>query len=181
MTSAHDERPANELPLLELLAEDFATYDRQLSEPGLWAVLAHRVGQRADRSGSRLVRSVLRAGHRVAANTVDFVWGIRMGEGMELGRRVRVWHSGCIDLQAKAIGNDVHIRHDTTLGSLQVRNADPNDRPVIEDNVELGSGVSVLGNVRVGRGSFVGANTLVLKNVAPGATVLGVPARVVPS
>jgi serine O-acetyltransferase len=86
-----------------------------------------------------------------------------------------------MQLEARSIGNDVQIRHDTTLGAVRVRDSHPQQWPIIEDRVELGAGVSVLGPVRVGHDAFVGANSLVLKNVGPNATVLGVPARVLPS
>ena len=152
--AAHDGDPrtAQELPLLELLAEDFVTYERRVSEPGLWAVVAHRLGERGARAQRKSVRVALRTVRRILSTGVDTVWGIRLAEDMELGRRVRLWHSGCMQLEARSIGNDVHIRHDTTLGG-----------------------------VRVGHDSFVGANSLVLKHVNPSSTVLGVPARVVPS
>lgn len=88
-------------------------------------------------------------------------------------------------LTAKSIGNDVHLRHDTTFGPLRAGRQSSGDAPdaelpVIEDGANLGSGVCVLGGVRVGQGAVVGANSVVLKNVPPHATVLGVPARIVP-
>lgn len=178
--SDRDGRSARELSTLELITEDLATYERRLTEPGLWAVLAHRIGARAQRTQSPTARALLRRCHRVLAGGVDWVWGIRIGETTELGRRVRIWHSGCMQLDARAIGDDVHIRHDTTLGGVRTRDQGPEHWPTIEDRVDMGVGVSVLGPVCVGHDAFVAANSLVLKSVAPHATVLGVPARVVP-
>jgi serine O-acetyltransferase len=175
-----DTRSASELSLLELLSEDLATYDRRLTEPGLWAVLAHRIGARARTLQKAPLRALARRCHRALAEGVDLVWGIRVAESTELGRRVRIWHSGCVQLDARAIGDDVHIRHDTTLGGVRVRDDAPEHWPTIESRVDLGVGVCVLGPVRVGHDSFVAANSLVLKSVAPHSTVLGVPARAVP-
>lgn len=175
-----DARAADDLSTFELISEDFATYQRSLTEPGLWAVVVHRIGSRAQRLRNPIARAVVQRCQRAMAQGVDWVWGIRFGEGTELGRRVRIWHSGCMQLDARAIGDDVHIRHDTTLGGVRVLDNGPEQWPTIEDRVDLGVGVSVLGPVRVGHDSFVAANSLVLKSVAPNTTVLGVPARVVP-
>jgi serine O-acetyltransferase len=178
------EAAAPELPFLALLAEDFATHDRNLSEPGFWAVATHRIGARSlDERRPRAERALLDLCYRAMFRGVDTVWGIHLPRTTALGRRVRLWHNGCMLLTAKSIGSDVHLRHDTTFGPLQagLRRADAStDLPVIEDGVDIGSGACIMGDVRVGRGAVVGANSVVIKNVPPEAVVLGVPARIVP-
>jgi serine O-acetyltransferase len=93
-------------------------------------------------------------------------------------------------LSARAIGNDVHIRHDTTFGPAPRGTRDDDDDcdqplledlPAIEDRADIGSGVCVLGAVTVGHDAMVGANSVVMKSVPPHATVLGVPARIIPA
>jgi serine O-acetyltransferase len=186
-----DETATSEKPsIVKLLAEDFATHDRDLTTPGFWAVATHRIGTRAlDESRPRSERAVLDLIYRTLFTGVDRIWGIHLPRTVVLGRRVRLWHNGAMLLAAKSIGNDVHLRHDTTFGPLRdSRHASAgrpaevtaSELPVIEDGADLGAGVCVLGGVRVGRGAVVGANSVVLKNVPPGATVLGVPARIVP-
>lgn len=175
-----DQRTARELPLHELLREDFATYDRKLTEPGLWAILAHRLGSRANHASSRTGRALLDGASRVLSTAVNVTWGIDLPKQVEVGRRVRIWHFGCMRLEARSIGNDVHIRHDTTFGPLQMRAADPTQLPVIEDRADLGVGVCVLGDVRVGHDTLVGANSLVMKDVPSSSIALGVPARILP-
>jgi serine O-acetyltransferase len=121
----------------------------------------------------------------VLATAADWVWGIDLPRSAQVGRRVRIWHSGGMVLGARAIGNDVHLRHDTTFGPARGHgeyDAAPLDAlPAIEDRADIGSGVCVLGPVTVGHDAMVGANSLVLKSVPPHATVLGVPARIVPA
>jgi serine O-acetyltransferase len=98
-----------------------------------------------------------------------------------MGRRVRIWHNGSILLNARSIGNDVQIRHDTTLGSVRMKDSTrPEELPVIEDGAEIGSGVCILGGVTLGRGAVVGANAVVLQSVPAGKTVFGVPAKIMP-
>jgi serine O-acetyltransferase len=176
-----DTRPASAVTALELIAEDFVTYDRDPFEPGLWAVVAHRLGRRAAACHALPARLALGAAYKTMFTGIDWVWGIHLPQSVELGRRVRLWHSGCMLLTARSIGDDVHIRHDTTFGPVRGAENDRENLPVIEDRADLGSGVCVLGPVHVGHDAVVGANSLVLKNVAPHAIVLGVPARLVPS
>ena len=93
---------------------------------------------------------------------VDWVWGIHLPRSVQVGRRVRIWHNGCMVLSARAIGNDVHIRHDTTFGPAPRLRATRHARapleelPVIEDRADIGSGVCVLGAVTVGHDAMVG-------------------------
>jgi len=175
--------------MMQLVAEDFATHDRDLTAPGFWAVATHRIGKRAlDAGCPPAERAVLDVVYRTMFRGIDWVWGIHLPRSVELGRRVRIWHNGCMLLTAKAIGDDVTLRHDTTLGPLragrQVSAEAPAAAdaalPIIEDGADLGSGVCVLGGVRVGRRAVVGANSVILKDVPAEATVLGVPARIVP-
>jgi serine O-acetyltransferase len=170
------------MPLRELWAEDFATHDSLWLEPGFWAVAVHRLAARSQRAQSALLRRPLSLAHRVLSTGVDWMWGIRVPASTQVGRRLRIWHHGSILLNARSIGNDVHIRQDTTLGPVRDRDADkPTCLPVVEDNVDIGSGACVLGGVHVGKGSFVGANSVVIQEVPPGTTVFGVPARIIPT
>jgi serine O-acetyltransferase len=182
-TPPKESSPANQLgELAELLREDLATYDGKWGDPGFLAVLVHRIGKHAQvQKGAQ--RAVLAGAHRVASNAIDWVWGIRLPLHVELGRRVRIWHHGCVVLNARLIGDDVHLRHNTTLGPLRGSASADDARllPVIDDGADVGSGACILGPVRVGKGAIVGANTVVLKDVPDRATVLGVPGRVIPS
>jgi serine O-acetyltransferase len=176
-----DRRSAEELSLAELVAEDFRTHDKELTSPGFWAVATHHVGERIDRISSPLVRRPLRMLQGAAATAVDWIWGIHVARGTKLGRRVHIWHFGSTLLNARSIGNDVHIRHDTTLGPVHSADRDnPEALPVIEDAVELGSGACVIGNVTVGQGATIFANSVVLEAVPPRAKVFGVPGRIIP-
>jgi len=172
-----DPRTADELGLVDLLTEDFATYDRNPVEPGLWGVVAHRIGRRSSQLASRPARVAAEATYQVMSTAVDWLWGIQVPRSVELGRRVRIWHHGCIVLNARSIGSDVHIRQNTTFGPVR---AGEGGLPVIEDRADIGSGACVLGDVTLGHDATVGANSVVLKDVPPHAMVLGVPARMVP-
>ena len=170
----------DELSLRELWTEDFATHDRLWLEPGFWAVATHRLGARALRLKPALLRRPLLTAHKVLATTIDWVWGIHLPPTTRIGRRFRIWHHGSILLNARSIGDDVHIRQDTTFGPVRMADAGrPECLPVIEDGVDIGSGACVLGGVRVGKGAFLGANSVVMQEIPPGVVAFGVPARII--
>jgi serine O-acetyltransferase len=172
--------PPEKLSLRDLLAEDFATHDGLLMEPGFWAVAVHRLGERA--AGAGLARGPLVMADRLLATAVDWTWGIYLPASVHLGRRVRIWHHGSIVINARSVGNDVHLRQNTTIGPVYTRDANrPECLPVLGDRVDIGAGACVLGGVSVGIGAIVGANSVVVDDVPSGATAFGVPARILPA
>jgi serine O-acetyltransferase len=161
--------------LLTLLHEDWCTHDRRLDEPGFVAVAVHRLGNARMDVRPRLLRAPLTAAYRLAATGVNWLWGIDLPYTVRLGRRVRLWHHGGMVLGARAIGDDVHIRHGTTFGVLNRRELD--GKPIIGDRVDLGVGVGVFGAVTIGADSVIGPHSVVLHDLPAGSVVLGVPAR----
>ncbi len=163
--------------LWALLREDLSTHDGSLFEQGFWAIAVHRFGNW--RMGIRW--KWLRAPFSVIYNSlykcVEWTCGITLPYTTKLGRRVRIWHHSGMVLHARSIGDDVHVRHNTTFG---VAHRDDNRAiPTIESNVDIGCGVCVLGDVTIGRGSVIGANSVVLSDVPPYSVAVGAPARVV--
>lgn len=161
--------------LLQLLAEDFRTHDRLLTEPGFWAVALHRLGNARMDVKPKLLRAPLSVGYKVLFTGINWAWGIDLSYTVKVGRRVRIWHHGGIWIGARSIGNDVHIRHNTTLG-VAARD-ETSKKPIIGDRVDIGTGACVLGAVTVGDDCVIGANSVVLKDLPKGSVAFGVPAR----
>jgi serine O-acetyltransferase len=159
-----------------LLREDLRTHEGNLFEQGFWAVAVHRFGNW--RMGlPRLVRPPFTLLYRFLYKWVEWTCGITLPYTTRLGRRVHIWHHSGMVLHARSIGDDVHIRHNTTFGV--VRRDHNTEIPIIEDRVDLGCGVCVLGNVVVGHDSVVGSNAVVVADVPPYSVAVGVPARVI--
>jgi serine O-acetyltransferase len=161
---------------LSLVREDLGTHDNNPFEPGFWAVALHRFGNWRMGIRPRVIRLPFSLTYKFLSWSAELVSGINLPYTVRLGRRVRIWHHGGIVVQARSIGNDVHLRHNTTIG-LASRSR-PLEIPTIEDAVDIGCGACLLGNINVGRNSVVGANAVVVKNVPPYATVVGNPARI---
>jgi serine O-acetyltransferase len=174
-SGASNENPRG-IGLLELIKEDFRTHDSSLGEAGFWAVALHRLGNARMGVKPRWLRGPLSTTYRVAYLMTDWLLGIELPYTVRLGRRVRIWHHGGIVVSARAIGDDVHIRHNTTLGVA--RRNEPG-LPIIGNRVDIGVGACVLGAVTVGDGAMIGANSVVVHDVPAEATAVGAPARVV--
>jgi serine O-acetyltransferase len=162
---------------LALLREDLQTYDSDPFEPGFWAVALHRFGNWRMSIRIKLVRGPFSLTYRLLARLAELIGGIHLPYTVRLGRRVRIWHHGGIVLHARSIGDDVHIRHNTTFGITCRRRY--RAIPTIEDRVDIGCGVCVLGNVTVGHDSVIGANAVVVTDIPPYTTAVGIPARVI--
>jgi len=165
----------HDMGLFALLAEDFNTYDRDLLEPAFWAVFIHRFGNARMSVRFKLLRAPLTVIYRLMYKAMIWIWGIDLPYTTKLGRRVRIWHHGGLWLGAQSIGDDVHIRHNTTFGVLNRDNLDA--KPVIGNRVDIGVGACVLGAVKVGDDCVIGPNSVVIRDLPPGSVVMGVPAR----
>ncbi len=161
-----------------LWAEDFRTHQCKLFEQGFWAIRVHRFGRRIQRIRPRLLRAPFSLVYLAAARFVQWTCGISIHPAVELGRRVRIWHHSGIVITAVRIGDDVHIRQNTTIGSR--RAGEPDRLPIVEDRVDIGCGACILGRVTVGHDSAIGANAVVLEDVPPHSIAIGVPARIIP-
>lgn len=91
-----------------------------------------------------------------------------------IGPGLFIQHGIATIIAAKSIGANCWINQQVTIGFSTT-----NDRPTIGDNVMINAGAKVIGNVTVGNNSKIGANAVVVKDVPPDVTVVGVPARIV--
>ena len=147
-----------------------------LKEQSSWAIWVYRFGRRVERRRGGLVRAVMGRFYWLLYRFVETATLITLPKSAEIGPGLRIHHFGPVVVHAEArIGANCTLRHGVTIGNR--REGGP--VPVLEDDVELGAYAQVLGGVRVGRGATVGALSLVLNDVPEGATVVGVPARVV--
>ena len=114
---------------------------------------------------------------RFVSHIGRFLTGVEIHPGAVIGRRVVIDHGmGIVIGETAEVGNDVLIYMGVVLGGTALENV--KRHPTVEDDVILGSGAIVLGPIRVGKGAKVGAGSVVVRSVPPGATVVGVPGRI---
>lgn len=89
---------------------------------------------------------------------------------------LHIHHPFSTIINAKSIGNNVIIRHNTTIGN-KGREVEAKLRPTIGDNVDIGAGAIIFGNITIGSNVIIGAGTLINKNIPSGSIVVGNPMR----
>jgi serine O-acetyltransferase len=142
-----------------------------LCYPGLWAVWIHRVSHRLWRSHMRLVA-------RLLSQVGRFFTGVDIHPGALLGRRLFIDHAtGVVIGETTIVGSDVTLYQGVTLGGTGKGHG--KRHPTVCDGVFIGNNANVLGNITVGENSRVGAGSVVLSDVPPNSTVVGVPAHIV--
>jgi len=114
-----------------------------------------------------------------------FLTGLEIHPGATIGTGFFVDHGmGVVIGETAEIGNNVTLYHDVTLGGVapsvnSAAQVGQKRHPTLEDDVIVGSGAQILGPIIVRKGARVGANAVAVKEVPPGATVVGIPAEVV--
>ena len=142
-----------------------------LTYPGVWALAWHRVAHRLFNARfyflARLVNHFSRA------------WtAIDIHPGAKIGRNFFIDHGFVVIGETAEIGDNVTIYQCVTLGGTSPDNGVAGKRhPTIMEGAIIGSGAQVLGPITVGRGSRIGANAVVTRDVAEGAVMVGIPAR----
>jgi serine O-acetyltransferase len=162
------------MSLLALIREDYQTHERHLLSQGFLAVAVHRFGNWRMGIQSRLLRFPFSILYRILYKLVEVLCGISLNYTVRVGRRVRIWHQGGMTLGALEIGNDVHIRQNTTFGVK--RRGDPRwMKPIIGDRCDIGAGAVIVGPITVGHDSTIGANVVLAKDVPPNSLVVVEP------
>lgn len=146
-----------------------------LAYNGFHAVLIHRMNHWLWGKGLRTLA-------RALANIGRILTGVEIHPEAKIGERLFIDHgTGVVIGQTAVIGDDVTIYHGVTLGGVGRRDYQPGQKrhPTVGDWVMIGAGAQVLGDITVGHHAKIGSNSVVTTDVPDGATVLGIPARVV--
>ncbi len=138
--------------------------------PGVWALFWYRIAHALYNAGlKKLARFISGIGQ--ALTFVD------IHPAAKIGRRVFIDHAtGVVIGETTEIGDDVMIYQQVTLGGVSLSKG--KRHPTIGNNVIIGAGAKVLGNITIGNNSKIGANSVVIRDVPPHSTAVGVPARV---
>ncbi len=114
---------------------------------------------------------------RFISQVSRFITGIEIHPGAQIGERFFIDHGmGVVIGETSIIGDDVLLYQAVTLGGTGIVKG--KRHPTIGNNVVVGAGAKILGNINIGDNSYIGANAVVIKDVPPNSTVVGVPGRI---
>lgn len=139
--------------------------------PGLHAIWLHRIAHFFWKHKMRFLG-------RIISHINRFMTGIEIHPGAEIGRRFFIDHgSGVVIGETTKIGNDVLLYQGVTLGGTGKQKG--KRHPTIGNKVVVGADAVILGAIEIGEGARIGAGSVVVRDVPPGAVVVGVPGRTV--
>ncbi len=142
-----------------------------LTYPGFHARQIHRLAHALHQSGAEVPA-------RVLSHVGRFFTGIEIHPGALIGEKFFIDHGmGVVVGETTIIGDNVHLFQGVTLGGTSTRRA--KRHPTLRDNVVVGAGAKVIGDVTIGENAKIGAGSVVVTNVPPNATVVGVPGHIV--
>src|ERR1700685_995357 len=160
--------------VVTVLARDPAAKSRLevfLCYAGLHAVWFYRINHWLWNHGFFLLA-------RWLSEVARFLTGIEIHPGAKIGRRLFIDHGlGVVIGETAIVGNDVTLYQGVTLGGTGKEHG--KRHPTIEDDVVIGGGAKVLGNITIGRNCRIGAGSVVLRNVPENSTVVGVPGHII--
>ena len=151
-----------------------------LTYPGVKAVFFYRIANFFHLAGFHLLA-------RIISQLIRFFTGIEIHPGAKIGNNLFIDHGmGVVIGETSEIGNNVTIYHAVTLGGISPsidseRQRHEKRHPTIGDDVVIGSGAQIIGPIKVGNGSRIAANAVVVNDVPEGSTMVGVPAKVIKS
>src|SRR5499426_3852025 len=139
--------------------------------PGFHAMLSHRFAHRLWRAGFRWLA-------RLTSHFSRWLTGIEIHPGATIGRRFFIDHGmGVVIGETAEIADDCTLYHGVTLGGTSWNKG--KRHPTLGKGVVVGAGAKILGPILVGDGARIGSNAVVVKEVPPGATAVGIPAKII--
>jgi len=168
--------------MFERLKEDIAcvferdpaartTFEILTNYPGLHAGMFHRLNHRLWQAGWKWLA-------RTLSTLTRWLTGIEIHPGATIGRRFFIDHGmGVVIGETACIGDDCTLYHGVTLGGTSWQKG--KRHPTLGNDVVVGAGAKILGPITIGNGVRIGSNAVVVKSVPDGATVVGVPGRIV--
>ncbi len=153
-----------------------AKWKSLLETQGVWAVSVYRFGRWVYGDAPRPVAIPCKAIYQVAHKLIEITTGINVPASAQIGRGLYIGHFGGIVVHSRAVlGENCSLSQGVTIGVL---GGAREGVPRIGNDVYLGAGAKVLGELSIGDGARIGANAVVLKDVPAHATAVGVPAQI---
>jgi serine O-acetyltransferase len=162
--------------MFDNISADYRTYQHLMSA-ALWVMAVYRYGRWVETIRFKPVRIICDKVYWFLYNMVSTFTTVHLPRRVTLGKVFHIIHAGSIVIHPKTVfGDHVGIMHEVTVGSRGTYGA-----PRIGNNVFIGVGAKILGEITIGDNVDIGANAVVLKDVPPNSLVVGIPGRIIPN
>lgn len=160
--------------MFDNIRKDYEMYPNLL-HPVLWVLVVYRFGRWVQTIKIDIIRRILDKTYWIVQRLVSTITTIDFPRGVVFGQRLHIIHPFSIVIHPKTIiGDHVGIMHEVTIGSRGTYAA-----PVIGNNVFIGVGAKILGEITIGDNVDIGANSVVLTDVPSNSLVVGIPGRII--
>lgn len=164
--------------MFDNIREDLKTYKGDWSSQGFWAMVIYRFGRWRYTIGNPFIRKPFSLLYKILFKFIQILTGIELPCEVDVGKNFRIDHFGGIIISGFAsFGDNCVLRDGVTVGLRRVE--DP-VAPRVGNNVDIGTGAKLLGDITIADNVVIGANAVVLEDVPPNSIAVGVPARIIP-
>ncbi len=164
--------------MLDNIRHDLSTYGGDWGAQGFWVLLVYRFGRWRYKVKLTLLRKLLSLIYKLLYKFIQMITGIEFPCEVEIGRNFIIDHFGGIVVSGYAkFGDNCRIRNGVVIG---LKSIDMPCAPVIGNNVDIGAGAKLLGDISIGDNVLIGANAVVIRDVPSNSIAVGVPAVIKP-
>jgi len=164
--------------VLDNIRADFRAHGRDWGSQGFWAMGVYRFGRWRYGVRPLLLRKFFSLLYKVLYKLIQIITGIELPCEVKVGQGFVIEHSGGIVVSGFAsVGNNCRIRNGVVIGLARIEEP---GAPQLGDDVDVGAGAKLLGNIRIGNHVRIGANAVVITDVPDHCIAVGVPAVIKP-
>jgi len=164
--------------MFDNIRHDFRVYQGDWAAQGFWVMLVYRFGSWRYRVRPILLRKFFSLVYKVLYKMTQIMTGIELPCEVEIGRNFVIDHFGGIVVSGYArFGDNCRIRNGVVVGLKNIEDA---CAPTIGNNVDIGAGAKLLGNIKIGNNVVIGANAVVLTDIPDNSIAVGIPAVIKP-
>jgi len=147
-----------------------------LLELGFIAIIVYRFGRYANKIKTPFISHLLKIIYIFLKFISEIMTGVQLSVNSDIGAGFYIGHFSCVIVTAKKIGKNCSIGQGVTIGSKGAGKS--NGWPTLGDNVYIGAGAKIIGNIVIGNNVSIGANAVVTKDIPDNCTAVGIPAKI---
>ncbi len=162
--------------MFDNICNDLKVYKGDWAAQGFWVMLVYRFGRWRYSVKPVILRKFFSIIYKILYKFIQIITGVELPCEVEVGRNFIIDHFGGIVISGYArFGDNCRIRNGVVVG---LKNVEEIAAPIIGNNVDIGAGAKVLGNIKIGNNVMIGANAVVICDVPDNSIAVGVPASI---